>query len=267
MSRSAYYDWRQRPIDTERMQLRIRGRERYNQSRGAIGSRTLSHLLTNEGRPVGRWKARRLMQECGLQSCQPGAHRYRPAGEAHPASPTLLRQQFAPVCPNTHWCGDITYIRTTEGWCYLAVVTDLFSRRVVGMAIASSPDAGLVCRALNNALETRHLEGRLIFHSDQGSQYSSKRFRRLLWRNKLIQSMSRRGNCYDNSPMERVFRSLKSEWIPPEGYRDIHDAMRDITNYLGGYYNDIRPHRFNGGISPAEYERLWEEARNVSETS
>ncbi|WMV71595.1 IS3 family transposase [Xenorhabdus griffiniae] len=159
VSRSAYYDWRQRSIDTERLQLRIRVRERYNQSCGAIGSRTLSHLLPHEGRPVGRWKARRLMQECGLKSCQPGAHRYRPAGEGHPASPNLLRQQFAPVCPNTHWCGDITYIRTTEGWCYLAVVTDLFSRRVVGMAIASSPDAGLVCRALNNALETRHIEG------------------------------------------------------------------------------------------------------------
>ncbi|PHM73659.1 transposase OrfAB, subunit B [Xenorhabdus kozodoii] len=144
------------------------------------------------------------------------------------------------------------------------MVIDLFSRRVVGMAIASSPDAELVCRALNHALETRHLEGRLVFHSDQGSQYSSKRFRRLLWQNKLIQSMSRRGNCYDNSPMERVFRSLKSEWIPPEGYRDIHDAMRDITDYLGGYYNDIRPHSFNGGIFPAEYERRWEKARNVS---
>ncbi|WP_422646058.1 IS3 family transposase [Xenorhabdus kozodoii] len=267
VSRSAYYDWRQRPIDTERLQLRIRVRELYNQSRGAIGSRTLSHLLTHEVRPVGRWKARRLMQECGLQSRQPGAHRYHPVGEEAIASPNLLRQQFAPVCPNTHGCGDITYIRTTEGGCYLAVVIDLFSRRVVGMAISSSPDAELVCRALNNALETRSIEGRRVFHSDQGSQYRSKKFRRLLWQNKIIQSMSRRGNCYDNSPMERVFRSLKSEWLPPEGYRDIHEAIRDITDYLGGYYNHIRPHSFNGGISPAEYERLWEEARNVSETS
>ncbi len=184
VSRSGYYDWRQRPVDTERLQLRIRVRELYNQSRGAIGSRTLSHLLTNEGRPVGRWKARRLMQECGLQSRQPGAHRYRPAGEDSLASPNLLRQCFAPACPNTQWCGDITYIRTKVGWSYLAVVTDLFSRRVVGMAIASSPDAELICRALNNALETRHIEGRLVFHSDQGSQYRSKKFRRLLWQHK-----------------------------------------------------------------------------------
>ncbi|OTA14142.1 transposase OrfAB, subunit B [Xenorhabdus vietnamensis] len=138
---------------------------------------------------------------------------------------------------------------------------DLFSRRVVGMAISSSPDAELVCRALNNALETRHPEGRLIFHSDQGSQYSSKKFRRLLWQNKIIQSMSRKGNCYDNSPMERVFR------LPPEGYVDIHEAIRDITHYLGGYYNPIRPHSFNRGISPAEHEKQWEEARKVSETS
>ncbi len=264
MSRSAYYDWRQRSVDAERLRLRARTRELYTQSRGAIGSRTLSQLLTHEGYPVGRWKARRLMQECGLQSRQPGAHRDRPAGKEHVASPNLLQQDFIPACPNTRWCGDITYIRTEAGWCYLAVVMDLFSRRVVGMAMSTSPDAGLVCRALRNALETRHIEGRLIFHSDQGSQYSSKKFRRLLWRNKIIQSMSRRGCCYDNSPMERVFRSLKSEWVPPEGYQDMHEAIRDITQYLGGYYNYIRPHSFNGGISPVEYEKQWEKAKMVS---
>ncbi|CBJ79313.1 transposase (fragment) [Xenorhabdus bovienii str. Jollieti] len=167
--------------------------------------------------------------------------------------------------PSIQWSGDITSIRIKEGWRYLAVVIDLFSRRVVGMAISSSPNAELVCRALNNALETRYIEGRLIFHSDQGSQYSSKKFRRLLWRNQVIQSMSRRGNCDDNFPMERVFRSLKSEWIPPEGYLDIHDAIRDITQYLGGYYNHQRPHRFNGGMSSVEYERGWEEAKNMSD--
>ncbi|WP_230578418.1 IS3 family transposase [Xenorhabdus bovienii] len=224
-------------------------------------------MLTNEGTPVGRWLARRLMQEGGLQSRQPGAHRYRPPGKEHVASPDFLQQHFAPASPNTRWCGDITYIRTQEGWRYLAVMMDLFSRRVVGMAISSSPDAELVCRALSNALETRPIEGRLIFHSDQGSQYSSKRFRRLLWRNQIIQSMSRRGCCYDNSPMERIFRSLKSEWVPPEGYQDMHDAMRDITQYLGGYYNYIRPHCFNGGISPVEYEKQWEEAKRVSGSS
>nr|UVN17728.1 Integrase core domain protein [Xenorhabdus vietnamensis] len=264
MSRSAYYDGRQRPVDTERLQWRIRTRELYTQSRGAIGSRSLSRLLTNEGSPVGRWKARRLMQECGLQSCQPGAHRYRPAGEMHAASPDLLQQHFAPASPNTRWCGDITYIHTREGWRYLAVVMDLFSRRVVGMAMSTSPDAGLVCRALRNALESRHIEGRLIFHSDQGSQYSSQKFRRLLWRNKIIQSMSRKGCCYDNSPMERVFRSLKSEWVPPEGYQDMHEAIRDITQYLGGYYNYVRPHSFNGGRSPVEYEKQWKAAKNLS---
>ncbi len=142
-------------------------------------------------------------------------------------------------------------------------VMDLFSRRVVGRAIASSPDAERVCRAL----ETRPIEGRLIFHSGQGSQYSSKKFRRLLWRTQIIQSMSRRGCCYDNSPMERVFRSLKSEWVPAEGYQDMHDAMRDITQYLGGYYNYIRPHSFNGGISPVEYEKQWEEAKRMSGSS
>ncbi|MDE1476899.1 DDE-type integrase/transposase/recombinase [Xenorhabdus bovienii] len=139
-------------------------------SRGAIGSRTLSYLLTNEGHRVGRWKARWLMQECGLQSRQPRTPRYRSEGKEHAASPNFLQQDFAPVFPN-----------------YLAVVMDLFSRRVVGIAMSASLDAELVCRALSNALETRHREGRLIFHSGQGSQYSSKRFRRLLWRNKNAQ--------------------------------------------------------------------------------
>ncbi|WP_115826861.1 DDE-type integrase/transposase/recombinase [Xenorhabdus cabanillasii] len=104
-----------------------------------------------------------------------GAYGYRPAGKEHVASPNLLQQNFTPACPNTRWCGDITYIRTKSGWRYLAVVMGLFSRCVVGMAISSSPDAELVCRALNNALETRHTEGRLIFHSDPGNQYSSKK--------------------------------------------------------------------------------------------
>ncbi|PHM66593.1 transposase OrfAB, subunit B [Xenorhabdus sp. KJ12.1] len=236
VSRSDYYDWRQRPVDTERLQLRIRVRELYNQSRGAIGSRTLSHLLTNEGRPL---EGQTLNAGMWPEKPSTGGSPLSPGSEDSLASPNLLRQCFAPACPNTQWCRDITYIRTKVGWSYLAVVTDLFSRRVVGMAIASSPDAELICRALNNALETRHIEGRLVFHSDQGSQYRSKKFRRLLWQHKIIQSMSRKGNCYDNSPMERVFRSLKSEWIPPEGYRDIHEAMRDITHYFGRYYNDI----------------------------
>ncbi|WP_408675095.1 DDE-type integrase/transposase/recombinase [Xenorhabdus szentirmaii] len=131
------------------MQLRARTRELYNQSRGAIGSRTLSQLLTNESLPIGRWKARRLMQECGLQSSQPGAHRYRLAGKEHVVSPNLLQQDFTPACPNTRWCGDITYIRTQAGWCYFAVMMDLFSRRVVGLAISTSPDAKLVCWALS----------------------------------------------------------------------------------------------------------------------
>ncbi|CDH35094.1 IS3 family transposase [Xenorhabdus bovienii] len=139
VSRSAYYAWHQRPVNTERMQLRVRVRELYNQSRGAMGSRTLSHMLTNEGKKAGRWLARRLMQECGLPSRQPGAHRYRPVGEENLASSNLLRQQFKPERPNTVWCGDIRYIRVNDGWCYLAIIIDLFFRRMVGMAISASP--------------------------------------------------------------------------------------------------------------------------------
>ncbi|WP_155979598.1 IS3 family transposase, partial [Yersinia wautersii] len=222
----------------------------HQQSRGAAGSRTLSLLMRQSGYNVGRWLARRLMRECGLASRQPGKPRYRGEREVSLASPDLLKRQLKPSEPNRVWGGDISYTKVNGGWCYLALVIDLYSRRIVGSAISSSPDAELVCRALRNALETRPREKRLLFHSDQGGQYRSKKYRQLLWRNGVMQSMSRRGNCLDNSPMERVFRSLKSEWLPVGGYMDVHHAVRDIGEWIQSYYNTVRPHRHNGGLPP-----------------
>ncbi len=212
---------------------------------------------------MGRYLARRLMQECGLESCQPGAHRYRRCLEEAGASPNYLNRRFNPEKPDQIWCGDISYIRTKEGWRYLALVIDLCSRRVVGYALSSSPDAELVCKVLRHALESRCPQGRVMFHSDQGSQYSSRKFRQLLWRSGLIQSMSRRGNCWDNSPMERTFRSLKSEWVPSEGYENVEIAITDITKWVG-YYNWRRPHSHNNGMPPAVYEKQEKEAKKMS---
>jgi len=224
----------------------------------------LSLLMRQSGYEVGRWLARSLMRECGLVSCQPGKQRYRGMKEAASASPNLLKRRFMPSEPNRVWSGDISYIRVNGGWVYLALVIDLYSRRIVGSAMSSSPDAELVCRAMRNALETRSIKHRLLFHSDQGGQYASRKYRRLLWRHGVMQSMSRRGNCLDNSPMERVFRSLKSEWLPAGGYRDISHAARDINEWIHGYYNTIRPHRHNGGLSPCKYEEQWKEVMQVS---
>ena len=151
------------------------------------------------------------LQECGLTSCHPVKHRYRVNEDNNPALPNLLNRQFNPVAPNRVWCGDFSFIRLQNKWCYLALVVDLYSRRIIGSALSLTADAHLVCRALRNALETRPRDGRLLFHSDQGVQYKINKYRKLLWRYGVIQSMSRRGNCLDNSPMERVFRSFKSE--------------------------------------------------------
>lgn len=133
--------------------------------------------------------------------------------------PNLLDRQFAVTQPNQVWCGDVTYIWTGNRWAYLAVVMDLFARKPVGWAMSFSPDSELTCKALSHAFESRVRPQGLMFHSDQGSHYTSRKFRQLLWRCQITQSMSRRGNCLDNSPMERFFRSLKTEWVPTIGYR------------------------------------------------
>ncbi len=171
-----------------------------------------------------------------------------------PDVPNILNRAFDVEAPNQVWCGDITYVWTQGKWHYLVVVPDLYARRVVGWALSEKPNADLVVKALDVANEQRGKPQGLLFHSDQGSQYGSRQFRQRLWRSCMRQSMSRRGNCWDNAPMERVFRSLKSEWIPTTGYLTEQQAQRDISLYLMGYYNWIRPHHFNDGLDPAKAE-------------
>jgi putative transposase len=262
--RSVYYAQMKSRLDVQRVELRSRVRALHAFSRGAAGSRTISHMLRQSGVNAGRWLARRLMQECGLTSSQPVKHHYRLSHDNSPALPNLLNRRFNPVEPNRIWCGDISFIRLQEKWCYLALVVDLYARRIIGSALSLTADADLVCRAMRNALETRQHNGRLLFHSDQGSQYKSNKYRKLLWRHGVMQSMSRRGNCLDNSPMERVFRSLKSEWLPKGGYADFGHAVRDINWWINRYYNVFRPHTNNGGVPPCAYEEQWKQVIPVS---
>ena len=199
------------------------------------------------------------MSEAGLVSKQPGAHAYKVAKHERPDIPNHLDREFAVTSPNQAWCGDITYIWTVHGWVYLAVVIDLYARRVIGWAISKHPDADLVVQALERAYQHRYQHrGQptgVLFHSDQGSQYGSLKFRQQLWRYRMQQSMSRRGNCWDNAPMERLFRSLKSEWVPDLGYPSLLTAEKDISHYLMSYYNEYRPHSYNGGLSPVATEK------------
>lgn len=258
VNRSSYYACLHKPQGptSERLRLRAKVHVLHQASRGAAGARTLSHSLKQEGEQVGRYKAGRLMAELEIESKQPSRlHRYASQLEK-PDIPHRLNRQFAVTKPNQVWCGDITYIWAGGCWAYLAVVLDLFSRRVVGWAMAATAHSKLVCQALEMAYQTRGQPKGVMFHSDQGSQYSSLAFRQTLWRCRCIQSMSRRGNCWDNAPMERLFRSLKSEWIPASGYRDLAQAQRDISDYLMRYYNRERPHSYNGYLPPVLSEEL-----------
>ncbi len=194
------------------------------------------------------------MKEAHLISKQPGSHNYKQATVERPDIPNLLAREFTVDAPNQVWCGDITYIWAGQRWCYLAVVIDLYCRRVVGWAMSESPDSALVTKALSMAYEQRGNPSGVMFHSDQGSQYGSRHFRQNLWRYRMIQSMSRRGNCWDNAPMERLFRSLKSEWVSATGYASFAEATKDISYYLMSYYNWERPHSYNDGLSPAKAE-------------
>jgi putative transposase len=206
------------------------------------------------GESVGRYKARSLMRENELESKLPGKHRYKPALSPSDIAPNRLDREFEVSGADQVWCGDITYVWSGSCWLYLALVTDLYKRRIVGWACSKSPDTDLAVAALRMAYESRGRPKKVMFHSDQGCQYTSVRFRQCLWSYQMIQSMSRRGNCWDNAPMERVFRSFKTEWMPKNGYPEYEQAERDIHGFIR-YYNYQRGHSYNDYVAPVVAEQ------------
>ena len=264
--RSSFYDHcrSKRRINRERLELKAHVNRAFHLSRHGFGSRSIRDFLKTEGIDVGRYLVRKLMKESGLISKQPGAHKYRKATAEHLDIHNLLNREFTVEQPNQVWCGDITYIWTGNRWSYLAVVMDLYARKVVGWAMSNSPDAELTTKALEDAWRRRGKPEGVMFHSDQGCQYTSLKFRQRIWRYRMVQSMSRRGNCWDNAPMERLFRSLKSEWIPEAWYRSLQEAKMDIGRYLMGFYNQQRPHTANDGISPHAAEEKLKTVSGIS---
>jgi len=257
--RSSYKYWvaKDNNLSSSEIKLRADVKRLHALSGGSAGARSIADMIANEGYPLSRYRAGSLMNELGLVSCQVPKHKYKKANKDHVAIPNRLKRQFAVVDPDTYWCGDVTYIWTGNRWSYLAVVLDLFSRKVIGWALSTSPDSELTMQALMMAYESRGQPKGVTFHSDQGTHYTSRKFRQRLWRYQITQSMSRRGNCWDNAPMERFFRSLKTEWIPTIGYKNFNEAKHAIINYIMDYYNEIRPHTYNGGISPNESEQRY----------
>lgn len=223
-------------------------------SRGSAGSRTIAGQLRQSGEAIGRDKVRSLMKELGLVSRQLKRHRYRLAEEESVVAANHLNCQFTVNKINQVWCGDVTDVWCGQRWLYLAVVLDIYKRRIVGWACSASPDSQLTISALRMAYESRRQPKAVMFPSDQGCHYTSQAFRQRLWRYQIKQSMSRRGNCWDNASMERFFRSYTIEWMPSSGYSSYREAEQDIAAYMR-YYNYQRGHSYNQYLSPAVAEK------------
>lgn len=220
------------------------------------GSRRLGAVLRSQGLVIGRHRVRRLMRENRLRALWRRKFVHTTdSGHALPVSDNVLARRFNPSGPNQAWVSDITYIRTRSGWLYLAVVLDLYARKVVGWAMAPSMHAQLVCAALQLAIAQRQPAPGLIVHSDRGSQYASAMHQALLGRHGLIGSMSRKGNCWDNAVMERFFLSLKMERVWQRDYANQAEAMTDIADYIVGFYNSVRLHSTLGNLPPNAFEQ------------
>lgn len=255
VSRSGFYAARRRRQMASPCELSGPLRAAFHASGGNYGSRRLSAALKAQGLSAGRYRVRRLMKQNKLQA------RWRrkfvhTTNSKHdlPIAANILNRKFTPSGADQAWAADLTYIRTERGWLYLAAVLDLYSRKIVGWAMAPSMSAELVCTALRMAIALRQPKPGLIMHTDRGSQYASQAHRDLLDRHHLVASMSRKGDCWDNAVMERFFLNLKMERVWQRRYANHAEAGADITQYIVGFYNTHRLHSTLGYRSPADFE-------------
>lgn len=256
---SGYYAWcRNKLSDRAREDQRLLGQIKHSwlESGGVYGYRKIHLDLREAGETCGKHRVARLMRGEGLRS-QTGYRRRRGYYSGKPAvvSPNHLDRQFEVSAPNVAWVTDITYIRTYEGWLYLFVVIDLFSRQVVGWSMKPRMTSDLALDALLAAVWRRKPSGSVMVHSDQGSQFSSGDWQSFLKANHLVGSMSRRGNCHDNAVAESFFQLLKRERIKRQIYPTREAARRDVFNYIEMFYNPRRRHGTSGDLSPVEYEK------------
>lgn len=254
-----YYAWKRRP-NTRRLELDDRFapmiRRIFETHHGIYGVPRITAELRALGQRINSKRVERLMREMGLRAKQ--RLKFRPRTTTVDAnamvSPDLIQQDFTASAPNQRWVGDITYLETADGFEYLATVIDLYSRRIVGWALASSIDTTIVIDALEMALRQRQPAAGCIFHSDRGCQYTSHAFRDRLHIGNLRQSMSRTGCCYDNAVAESFFHSLKVEWLHGHDLRDRDTVRSEVFRYIEGYYNRTRRHSSIGYQSPTDFE-------------
>jgi transposase InsO family protein len=259
VSASGYYAWRRRPGSARAAASRALLadiRRVHEQHRGRYGAPRIHATLRAEGASVSRGRIERLMRRHGIRAAN--SRRFRvittDSNHALPVADNLLGQTFLATRPNQIWLADISYIPTDEGWLYLAVVLDLFSRKVVGWAMRDHLRQELTIAALTMAIQRQRPTPGLIHHSDRGSQYAAGDYRELLKTNGLVPSMSRKGNCWDNAPMESWFHTLKTELVHHAHYVTREAARRDLFAYIEGYYNRQRRHSALGYRTPEQAE-------------
>jgi transposase InsO family protein len=259
VSRSCYYEWlHEKPStrDLENEKLSEHVKMIFNQSRNTYGTRRIKKALTKLNLFVSRRRIKQLMEAQGLICKTKRKFKVTTDSKHHlPVADNLLNRQFSPEKANQIYAGDITYVPTQEGWLYLAVVIDLFSRQVVGWSMSSSMKAELVNDAMLMALWKRKPARGLVWHTDRGSQYASDSHRALLKDHGVIQSMSRKGNCWDNAVSESFFHTLKVELIHQTTFKTREQAKQEIFEYIEVFYNRLRMHSANDYLSPVEFEQ------------
>jgi putative transposase len=256
--RSGFYAWLHEPVsDRKREDDRIlwKIRKAHKASDESYGSPRIFLDLREAGETCGLNRVARLMRHHGLHGAKLGKRPRRKYGKPSTVAPNRLEQNFVVKAPDRAWVTDITYLRTQEGWLYLAAVIDLFSRRVVGWSMKPSMSREVVLDALMMAVWQRRPKESVIVHSDQGSQFGSDDWVRFCKAHGLVPSMSRRGNCYDNAVAESFFSSLKGERVKNRIYRTREEARADVFDYIEFFYNSSRRHSFLGQVSPEEFER------------
>jgi putative transposase len=260
VSQSGYFAWKSRPASRRQhgdMVLLAHVRSAFALSHGTYGSPRMTRELQDSGLAIGRRRTARLMRENGLRARQ--KRRFKRTTDSHhawPVAPNLLEQDFSADGLDQKWGSDISYIWTREGWLYLAVVIDLFARRVVGWAAADRLHRELALAALRTALVMRRPAPGLIHHSDRGSQFCSTDYQAELRKHGILISMSGKGNCYDNAMVETFFKTLKSELVWRTVFETRHEAEQAIGRYIDGFYNPVRRHSALGFTSPAKFEKM-----------
>lgn len=256
--RSGYYAWLKKPQSlraVEDARLVVKIKKFHQESGGAYGSPRIFKDLRDDGETCGRHRVARVMKQAKVKAIRSYKKPRYVAGQPSLLAPNALQREFTVDRPNGVWVTDITYIRTWSGFLYLAVVMDLFSRKIVGWSMRTSLSREIVIDALLMAVWCRKPNSQVVVHSDQGSQYGSFDCRKFLEAHNLEPSMSRRGNCWDNAVAESFFSSLKKERIRRRVYHTVQEAMADVFGYVEMFYNSRRRHSHVGDVSPEAFER------------